>query len=112
MKFGNRYFFIYFFFLAEDSFKAAWSIVVNLKDQFSQNESFLISYLKQTVSALLVLPDNPERGVLSVLRLLLNTLKSLELEDDHVLSLIYVNVINMLSVMAQDEFLYTVNRGK
>lgn len=85
---------------------------MNSKDQFHQNEPFLIPYLKQTVSALLVLPDNPERGVLSVLRLLLNTLKSLELEDDHVLSLIYINVINMLSVMAQDEFLYTVDRGK
>lgn len=85
--------------------------MVNLKDLFDQKDSFLVSYIKQTISALLVLPDNPERGVLSVLRMLLNSLKSLELED-HILALLYINVINMLSVMAQDEFLYQIDKGE
>lgn len=98
--------------LAEACFKASWSILLNLKGQFNQNETFLVPYLKETISALLLLPDNPERSVLSVLRLLLNTLKSLELHDDYHLALLYIHVINMLSAMAQDEFPYQVDKGK
>lgn len=92
--------------------KAAWSILPNFTNQFNQKDSFIVSYLRQTISALLVLPDNPEKGVLSVLRLLLNTFKSLEVKDQHILALLYINVINMLSIMVQDEFLYQVDKGK
>lgn len=112
-----------YFSTAEASFKAAWLILPTLKDQMNKKESFLYSYIKQTISTLLVLPDNPkqrglvlsdnsERGVLSVLRLLLNTLRSLDLENDHILCLLYIDVINMLSAMAQDELIYQVDKGK
>lgn len=78
-----------------------------------ETESFLVSFVRQFLSALLVVPDNPERGVLSLARMLLNVLRSFEWNQATCsLGAIYVNVIDWFSVMAQDEYPYHVDKGK
>lgn len=88
-------------------------MIPTLQDAFTKSETFLIPYIKSFLSTLLVVPDNPERGVLSLVRILLNVLREFDWNKQNcALGTIYVNVIDMLSVMAQEIYPYHVDKGK
>lgn len=85
----------------------------NLEDETAKSETFLLSYLKQFLSTLLVVPDNPEVGVLSLLRTLLNVVRRLDWNKQNCnLATLYTSVVDLLSVMAQEDYPYHVDRGR
>ncbi|XP_060527823.1 VPS35 endosomal protein-sorting factor-like isoform X2 [Cylas formicarius] len=91
-------------------FKAALSIIPELESS-AQSDTFLIAFVRQFLSTLIVVPDNPERGILSLTRMLLNILKNYEWNKPNwSLALIYINVIEMFSTMTQDVYPYHVDR--
>ncbi|KAJ8945235.1 hypothetical protein NQ318_011216 [Aromia moschata] len=96
---------------ADACFKAALAVIPNLSDVSAKSETFFVPYVRKFLSTLLVVPDNPERGVLSVLRMLLNVLRDFDWNKQNcMLASIYVNVVDVLSVMAQESYPYNVDR--
>lgn len=79
----------------------------------TDTEMYLKSYVRNFLSTLLVVPDNPERGVLTLTRLLLNTLQKYKWNTQSgTLTLLYLDVLDMLSTMAQETLPYHVDKGK
>ncbi|KAG8229039.1 hypothetical protein J437_LFUL007594 [Ladona fulva] len=124
---------------ADACFKAALSLLPELPptmDAFGEgssgkqrsSEPFLVSYLSQFLSTLLVVPDPPEQGVLYLLRGLLNVVqhyswlgsssntgssndagkKGANLGMSK--AVVYMNVLQMLSSAAQETYLYGVDK--
>lgn len=99
------------FFTADACFKAVLSVIAELEPG-CDTETFLISFVRQLLSTLLVVPDNPERGVLSLVRGLLNVLRTVEWNRAKcTLGFIYVDVVDLFAVMAQDSYPYRVDQG-
>lgn len=73
-------------------------------------EAFLLPFVREFLSVLLVVPDNPDRGILSVCKMLLNVLKNFGWADANLCS-IYINVVDLLAVMAQEKYPYHIDRG-
>lgn len=110
-----RYFvsrFIIYFISADACFKAALTIIPELEDENeSDTENYLKSYTRNYLSTLLIVPDNPERGVLNLTRLLLNTLQKYKWNSQNAtLTILYLDVLDLLSTMAQETFPYHVDK--
>ncbi|KAF7273553.1 hypothetical protein GWI33_013750 [Rhynchophorus ferrugineus] len=76
-----------------------------------ETESFLLSFVRKFLSLLLVVPDNPERGVRSLLKSLLNALRNFKWQDNsYVLGVIYIHVIDLLSVAGQEMYPYRIEK--
>lgn len=101
--------------LADACFKTALSILPELvtREDATQNvETFLLAYVKNVLSVLLVVPDSPDRGTLSLIRSLLSALQTLPWEPHgDLLVQLYLSVLDTLSAMAQDSFPYHVDKG-
>lgn len=98
---------------ADVSFKTAISIIpelLEIEEGVTPNEQFLISYLKQFLSTLLVVPDSPEKGVLHLTRVLLNAIKRYRWEHKNNLFEMYLSVLDMLSTMVQETYPYYVDK--
>ncbi|XP_050296954.1 VPS35 endosomal protein-sorting factor-like isoform X1 [Anthonomus grandis grandis] len=94
---------------ADACFKAVLSIIPELPLN-NENESFLHLFIQQFLSILLVVPDNPERGILSLVRSLVNVLRSLAWNQQNcILGYLYVNIVDLLASMTQDVFPYHVD---
>ncbi|XP_064477807.1 VPS35 endosomal protein-sorting factor-like isoform X2 [Ornithodoros turicata] len=102
---------------ADASFKAAISLLpempntIELEGKHRSTEPFLLSYINNFLSTLLYVPDNPEHEPLYLLRGLLNVVQDY-VWDSHCDSraLVYLNVMNLLSAMIQDSYLYHVDK--
>ncbi|XP_005101203.1 VPS35 endosomal protein sorting factor-like [Aplysia californica] len=71
------------------------------------SEPFLMEYLYSFISTLLVTPDNPDVGVMYLLRGLLNVLQDYTWDQNGDLRIfVYTRVLAMLSSAAQEEYLY------
>ncbi|CAH0550259.1 unnamed protein product [Brassicogethes aeneus] len=96
---------------ADACFKAAFSIIPELQDDHGKCEIFLVPYIKEFLSTLVVVPDNPERGVLSLTRILLNVLRCFEWNKQNgSLTTIYISVIDMMSTMNQEVYPYHIDK--
>ncbi|XP_056639227.1 VPS35 endosomal protein-sorting factor-like [Diorhabda sublineata] len=96
---------------ADACLKAALSIIPDLEDSPSKPESFIVAYIKKFLSVLLVVPDNPDRGVLGLTRSLLNVIRQLDWDKQACnLGLLYINVLDLLSVFAQEEYPYHADK--
>ncbi|XP_048575354.1 VPS35 endosomal protein-sorting factor-like isoform X2 [Nematostella vectensis] len=102
---------------ADSFFKAAISLVpdvprnLEVDSKLKASEPYLINFLNNFLSTLLVVPDNPETGVLYLVRGLLDVVTdfSWELNSDAKMSL-YLNAICLLSAMCQDTYLYHIDK--
>lgn len=102
--------------IADACFKAAIGLIPELmmhpEEKQRNPENFLISYTRNFLSTLLVVPDSPDRGVLNLVLMLLKTLKGLEWDPKNSsLANLYLDVLNMLSAMAQENYSYHVDKG-
>ncbi|XP_008195313.1 VPS35 endosomal protein-sorting factor-like [Tribolium castaneum] len=96
---------------ADACFKAALTTISEIQNDKTQfPESELIPYVKQFLSILLVVPDNPDCSVLNLTRALLNVLQGYSWESNISLISIYLSVIDMLSVMAQEWYPYHIDK--
>ncbi|KAB0804643.1 hypothetical protein PPYR_01613 [Photinus pyralis] len=98
---------------ADACFKAALKLLpeLMLDDNQKQAETFLVSYVRNFLSVLLIVPDSPDSGVLSCTRILLNTLPTIKWNSENtVLPNLYLNVLDMLSAMAQESYPYHIDK--
>ncbi|KAF5301140.1 hypothetical protein FQR65_LT08970 [Abscondita terminalis] len=98
---------------ADACFKTALKVIPELllDENQKQAETFLVSYVRNFLSVLLTVPDSPDSGVLNCTRILLNTLQSTKWNSGSViLATLYLNVLDMLSAMAQETYPYHVDK--
>uniref|UniRef100_A0A8D2J616 VPS35 endosomal protein-sorting factor-like n=1 Tax=Varanus komodoensis TaxID=61221 RepID=A0A8D2J616_VARKO len=98
-------------------FKAAISLVpevpktINIEGKMRPSEAFLLEFLCNFFSTLLIIPDHPEQGVLFLVRGLLNVIQDYTWEDNNDDKIrIYTNVVHLLSAMSQETFIYHVDK--
>ncbi|XP_007498241.2 VPS35 endosomal protein-sorting factor-like isoform X1 [Monodelphis domestica] len=102
---------------ADAFFRAAVSLVpevpkmINIDGKMRPSESFLLEFLCNLFSTLLIVPDHPEQGVLFLVRGLLNVIQDYTWEDNSDDKIrIYTNVLHLLSAMSQETYLYHVDK--
>ncbi|XP_067673421.1 VPS35 endosomal protein-sorting factor-like [Haliotis asinina] len=97
-------------------FKAAISLIPDVPriletEGKKSSEPFLIDFIYNFVSTLLVTPDNPEAGVMYLLRGLLNVLQDYTWDNSSdARALVYTRVIAMLSASCQERFPYHIDK--
>ncbi|XP_062359252.1 VPS35 endosomal protein-sorting factor-like isoform X4 [Cinclus cinclus] len=102
---------------ADAFFKAAVSLVpevpkmISVDGKMRPSDAFLLEFLCNFFSTLLVVPDHPEQGVLFLVRGLLNVIQDYTWEDNSDDKVrIYTNVLHLLSAMTQETFIYHVDK--
>ncbi|XP_022913780.2 VPS35 endosomal protein-sorting factor-like [Onthophagus taurus] len=98
---------------ADACFKAALQIIPEVTQTVDKQspKTYLFSYIRKFLSTLLVVPDSPDRGVLSLTRILLNTVQSYEWDvQNGTLCQLYLNVLDLLTAMSQDFYFYHVDK--
>ncbi|KAK0076450.1 hypothetical protein PV326_010778 [Microctonus aethiopoides] len=101
---------------ADACFKAALSLVpempktIEMDGRLKNSEPYLLSYLSNFLSTLLIVPDSPEHGVLYLLRGLLNVIQRYFDEYSSVKCSLYLRVLDLLSVTTHDSYPYHVDK--
>nr|XP_012421300.1 PREDICTED: UPF0505 protein C16orf62 homolog isoform X3 [Odobenus rosmarus divergens] len=102
---------------ADAFFKAAISLIpevpkmINIDGKMRPSESFLLEFLCNFFSTLLIVPDHPEHGVLFLVRELLNVIQDYTWEDSGDDKIrIYTCVLHLLSAMSQETYLYHIDK--
>ncbi|XP_011503755.1 PREDICTED: UPF0505 protein C16orf62 homolog [Ceratosolen solmsi marchali] len=101
---------------ADACFKAALSLVpempksLDIDGQNKSSEPYLLSYLSNFLSTLLVVPDSPEHGVLYLMRGLLNAVQRCFDHNNKIKSHLYLRVLDLLSTITQETYLYHVDK--
>ncbi|XP_076309475.1 VPS35 endosomal protein-sorting factor-like isoform X2 [Tachypleus tridentatus] len=102
---------------ADAFFKAAISLLpevpktVEVDGKHRSTESFLISYISNFLSALLVIPDHPEQEPLYLIRGLLNVVQDYTWDSNSdARVIVYLNVLNLLSSMTQESYIYHIEK--
>lgn len=103
---------------ADAFFKAAIGLVpevpktISIDGKLRPSEPFLLEFLCNFFSTLLIVPDHPEHGVLFLVRELLNVIQDYTWEDSSDDKIrIYTSVLHLLSAMSQDTYLYHIDKG-
>ncbi|KAL5019246.1 hypothetical protein ScPMuIL_004968 [Solemya velum] len=102
---------------ADAFFKAAISLIPSMPKMMDfdgkvrSTETFLMDYIQNFVSTLLTVPDNPDSGVLYLLRGLINIVQNYTW-DVHSSGkvLVYLRVIAILSASCQEVYCYRVDK--
>lgn len=101
---------------ADACFKAALSLVpempktIDIDGRQKSSESYLLSYLSNFLSTLLVIPDSPEHGVLYLLRGLLNAVQRCFEANALTKSYLFLRVLDLLSIVTQENYPYHVDK--
>ncbi|XP_075221178.1 VPS35 endosomal protein-sorting factor-like isoform X2 [Lycorma delicatula] len=102
---------------ADACLKTALSLVpelptsVEIDGKMRSTEPFLVSYLCQFLSLLLIVPDNPQQGVLYLTRGLLNVLQHYTWEpNSSARAKVYLYVLDMLTSAAQETYPYHIKK--
>ncbi|KAK3583633.1 hypothetical protein CHS0354_039460 [Potamilus streckersoni] len=102
---------------ADAFFKAAISTVpqlpktLELDGKTRSAEPILMEYIYNFISTLLVVPDNPDTGILYLLRGLLNILQNYTWEpSSDAKIMVYTRVIAVLSATCQETYPYHINK--
>ncbi|XP_053393595.1 VPS35 endosomal protein-sorting factor-like isoform X2 [Mercenaria mercenaria] len=98
-------------------FKASVSLipevprVMEMEGKHRSSEPFLVDFISNFVSTLLVVPDNPDSSVLYLLRGLLNILQNYTWEpNSDAKVVVYTRVLAMLSASCQETFPYHIDK--
>ncbi|KAL9957403.1 hypothetical protein ACROYT_G039035 [Oculina patagonica] len=102
---------------ADAFFKAAISLIsevprtIEIDHKVKPSEPYLLAYMNNFFSTLLVVPDSPDQGALYLVRGLLNVVQEYtwELNSGAKMS-VYLNAICLLSAMSQEYFIYHVEK--
>uniref|UniRef100_A0AAY4CNQ0 VPS35 endosomal protein-sorting factor-like n=1 Tax=Denticeps clupeoides TaxID=299321 RepID=A0AAY4CNQ0_9TELE len=83
------------------------NIVIEGKQRSS--EGFLLDFICNFLSTLLVVPDHPEQGVLYLVRGLLNMVQDYTWEENSDAKVrVYINAIPLLAAVSQESYLYSI----
>ncbi|KYM95630.1 UPF0505 protein C16orf62 like protein, partial [Cyphomyrmex costatus] len=101
---------------ADACFKAALSLVpempktIDIDGRQKSSQPYLLSYLSNFLSTLLVVPDSPEHGVLYLMRGLLNAVQRCFEENTSTKPYLYLRVLDLLSTVAQENYPYHIDK--
>ncbi|XP_003704480.1 VPS35 endosomal protein-sorting factor-like isoform X2 [Megachile rotundata] len=101
---------------ADACFKAALSLVpempktIDIDGKQKSSQPYLLSYLSNFLSTLLVVPDSPEHGVLYLMRGLLNAVQRCFEENTSTKTYLYLRVLDLLSTVTQENYPYHVDK--
>ncbi|XP_015745691.1 UPF0505 protein C16orf62-like [Python bivittatus] len=102
---------------ADAFFRAAISLVpevpkmISIDGKLRPSEAYLLEFLCNFFSTLLIIPDHPEQGVLFLVRGLLNVIQDYTWEDNSDDKIkIYTNVVHLLSAMSQETYIYHIDK--
>ncbi|XP_072043735.1 VPS35 endosomal protein-sorting factor-like isoform X2 [Amphiura filiformis] len=102
---------------ADAFFKAAISLIpdvprmLKIDHKVRSTEPLLHAYINNFLSTLLVVPDNPDQGVLYLIRGLVNVIEDYTWENNtDAKAKVYISVICLLSAAAQDQYLYHIDQ--
>ncbi|XP_003492666.1 VPS35 endosomal protein sorting factor-like isoform X1 [Bombus vosnesenskii] len=101
---------------ADACFKAALSLVpempktIDIDGRQKSSQPYLLSYLSNFLSTLLVVPDSPEHGVLYLMRGLLNAVQRCFDENTSMKTYLYLRVLDLLSAIVQENYPYHVEK--
>ncbi|CAG9859861.1 unnamed protein product [Phyllotreta striolata] len=95
---------------ADACFRAALIVLSNLSEASAKSDAFLIQYVKKYLSTLVVVPDNPDRRVLDLLKSLVSVFTECSWIKPEYLGIIYLSVIDVLTVLAQEEYPYHIDK--
>ncbi|KAK2169423.1 hypothetical protein LSH36_10g11082 [Paralvinella palmiformis] len=102
---------------ADAFFKAAITLLpevprnIQIDGKVRGTEPFLVEYINNLASTLLVVPDNPDQGPLYLVRGLLNAVKNYKWDpNSDAKAIIFVNIITLLSAMCQENYLYGIDK--
>ncbi|XP_062331258.1 VPS35 endosomal protein-sorting factor-like isoform X1 [Osmerus eperlanus] len=100
---------------ADAFLKAAVSVLpdvprsISIEGKQRSSESFLLDFINNFLSALLVVPDHPEQGVLYLVRGLLNMVQDYTWEDSGDAKIrVYISALPLLAAMSQESYLYSI----
>lgn len=74
------------------------------------SQPYLLSYLSNFLSTLLVVPDSPEHGVLYLMRGLLNAVQRCCDESTSTKAYLYLRVLDLLSTVTQENYPYHIDK--
>jgi len=102
---------------ADAFFKAGISLLpemprtIELDGKHKSTDTILRAYVANFLSTLLVVPDNPEQGVLYLVRGLLNVLHDYTWDTTSEVKVhIYLNVLDFLSAASQESYCYHIDK--
>ncbi|XP_057321431.1 VPS35 endosomal protein-sorting factor-like [Microplitis mediator] len=101
---------------ADACFKAALSLVpempktIEVDGRPKNTEPYLLSYLSNFLSTLLVVPDSPEHGVLYLMRGLLNAVQRCFDENSSIKCVLHLRVLDLLSTITLETYPYHVDK--
>ncbi|KAF7988840.1 hypothetical protein HCN44_007150 [Aphidius gifuensis] len=101
---------------ADACFKAALTLVqdmpkiIDIDGRKKTSDIFLIGYLSNFLSTLLVVPDSPDNGVLYLMRGLLNVVKRYFDDNSIVKYQFYLKVLDLLATMTRENYPYHVDK--
>ncbi|XP_051958239.1 VPS35 endosomal protein-sorting factor-like isoform X2 [Xyrauchen texanus] len=100
---------------ADAFLKAAVSVLpevprsISVEGKQRSSEPFLLDFINNFLSTLLVVPDHPEQGVLYLVRGLLNMVQDYTWEDNSDAKVrVYISALPLLAAMSQETYLYTI----
>ncbi|XP_061175069.1 VPS35 endosomal protein-sorting factor-like [Saccostrea echinata] len=85
--------------------------VLKVENKARSTEPLLVEHIYNFLSTLLTVPDNPDAGVLYLLRGLLNIIQNYTWEpQSDAKVLVYTRVLALLSAMSQDSYIYHADK--
>lgn len=102
---------------ADACFEVALKSVAELPKQIEVDgkpksmEPYLVSYLKNFLSMLIIAPDSPEMGALYLFRLLVEQVQAYSFETGTLIE-VYLSVLDTLSIMSQETYPFHLENGK
>ncbi|XP_063748975.1 VPS35 endosomal protein-sorting factor-like isoform X2 [Eleginops maclovinus] len=100
---------------ADAFLKAAVSLLpevprsISVEGKLRSSESFLLDFINNFLSTLLVVPDHPEHGVLYLVRGLLNMVQDYTWEESGDAKVrVYISALPLLAAMSQETYLYSI----
>lgn len=102
---------------ADACFEAALKTVSELPRQIEVEgkpksiEPYLVAYLKNFLSMLIIAPDSPEMGALYLFRVLVEQVQAYGFETATLID-VYLSVLDTLSIMSQETYPFHIENGK
>lgn len=84
--------------------------IIDIDGRQKSSQPYLLSYLSNFLSTLLIVPDSPEHGVLYLMRGLLNAVQRCFEENTSTKSYLYLRVLDLLSIVTQENYPYHIDK--
>lgn len=93
------------------SFVAELPYQIEIDGKTRSSEPYLLTYLKNFLTTLIVVPDSPDQGVLYLVRSLIDVVKRYGFETSNLIT-IYLDVLDTLCIMSQEVYPMHILNGK